>query len=182
MDTIVEQKKQLRRIIKLKKSQLSALDCSEKSNLVFSEIEQMPQFIQSSVVLAFWSLPDEVCTHQFVAKWRESKIMLLPVMVGPGLQVRKFTGFDTMSSNNSFGVSEPLTGEMYNPQLVDFAIIPGVAFDTKGNRIGRGKGFYDRLMPQLSKATKVGVGYNFQLVDSVPVAEFDIPVDCVICR
>lgn len=179
MDT-VEQKKQLRKQIKLIKKELSAEDSQNRSTLVFDEVEKMEQFQKSKNVLAFWSLPDEVCTHNFVTKWAKHKNMLLPVMVGEGLEVRAFTGFEAMNGQNSFGVMEPTTGRLVNPADVEFAIIPGVAFDHAGNRLGRGKGFYDRLMPNLSNALTVGVCYAFQIVDSIPVAKFDIPVDIVI--
>ncbi len=57
-----------------------------------------------------------------------------------------------------------------------------MAFDRKGNRLGRGKGYYDKTIPLLTNAVKVGVAYEFQLIDSVPVSEHDKPVDLVICN
>lgn len=182
MCDIVEHKKQLRRHIKLLKSNLSETDLTIKSNKVFECIELLPNFQSAKCVLAFWSLPDEISTHAFVTKWASQKLLLLPVMVGQDLEIRVFNGIETLSNDNSFHVMEPKTTEAINPEKVDFAIIPGVAFDKLGNRLGRGKGFYDRLMPQLVNAYKVGVGYQFQLLESIPISNFDVPVDEVICK
>ena len=60
-------------------------------------------------------------------------------------------------------------------------VIPAVAFDRRGNRLGRGKGFYDRLL-QSTTATKIGVGYDFQLFEEIPVEEHDVPMDFVITQ
>ena len=63
---------------------------------------------------------------------------------------------------------------------ITFAVIPGVAFDHTGNRLGRGKGYYDRLLPHLSKAFKVGICFPYQLIETIPTEPFDIPMDSVI--
>ena len=60
-------------------------------------------------------------------------------------------------------------------------VVPAVAYDRRGNRLGRGKGFYDRLL-NTTKATKVGVGYQFQLIDEIPVEEHDVSMDIVITQ
>ena len=102
--------------------------------------------------------------------------------MGNDLELRLFEGAEQLEQSNHFGIMEPKTGKIVDPKEIDFAIIPGVAFDKKGNRLGRGKGYYDRLMPQFKEITRVGVGYEFQLVESVPVTQFDLPVDIVICN
>lgn len=182
MDTTQQQKEQLRKTIRQKKKMVGTEEAKAKSQLVFAKVEASDKFLEAKVVLAFWSLPDEISTHNFVVKWSTSKKMVLPVVVENNLELRIFTGTEMLVQSDGFGIMEPTTGQLVNPSDIDFAIIPGVAFDKKGNRLGRGKGFYDRLLPQLGKTTTVGVGYEFQLVESVPVAEFDLPVDMVICN
>ena len=59
-------------------------------------------------------------------------------------------------------------------------VVPGVAFDCHNNRMGRGRGFYDRLLKSTPNAFKVGVAFHFQMVDEVPVEPFDIPMDIVL--
>jgi 5-formyltetrahydrofolate cyclo-ligase len=179
MDTN-ELKRQIRKAIKAHKLTLNPELARQKSAFVFAEIESMDTFQQAKTILTFWSLPDEIDTHEFVIKWAAFKRMVLPVVVGDELELRLFNGVENMQQCNSFGIMEPQTGQLIKPEEIDFAIIPGVAFDPKGNRLGRGKGYYDRTIPLLRNAVKVGIAYEFQLIGSVPVSEHDVPVDLVI--
>lgn len=172
-------KKELRRQIKEKKKNFSLQDAVDHSEIIFERVESLPQFKEATVILAYWSLSDEVSTHNFVLKWAKEKKMVLPIVVGDTLELRAFNGMESLITSESFGIQEPQTEELINPQEVDFAIIPGVAFDRKGNRLGRGKGFYDRFLKQ-TRAYKVAVGFDFQIIDEVPVSTFDVPVDLVI--
>jgi len=175
-------KRQIRKAIKAQKLNLNPDIARQKAGYIFAEVESMEQFKKAQTVLAFWSLPDEIDTHEFVNKWATHKRMVLPVVVGDELELRLFTGVEQMEPGTGFGIMEPRTGLLVKPEEVDFAIIPGVAFDRKGNRLGRGKGYYDKTLPLLTNAVKVGVAYEFQLIDSVPVSEHDKPVDLVICN
>ncbi|HDP74867.1 MAG TPA: 5-formyltetrahydrofolate cyclo-ligase [Bacteroidales bacterium] len=175
-----ELKRQLRKAIKAQKLKLNPELARQKADYILSEIESIDSFRQAKTVLAFWSLPDEIDTHKFVTKWASHKRIVLPVVNGDELELRLFTGLEQMEKTNSFGIMEPKTGLLIKPEEIDFAIIPGVAFDLKGNRLGRGKGYYDRTMPLLKNAVKLGIAYEFQLIGSVPVSEHDVPVDLVI--
>jgi 5-formyltetrahydrofolate cyclo-ligase len=79
------------------------------------------------------------------------------------------------------GIYEPV-GEDYSPdKLINLIIVPGMAFDVNNNRLGRGKAFYDKFLSQTS-ACKIGVGFDFQLVDELPNTEKDIKMDEVIVK
>ncbi|RPH34294.1 MAG: 5-formyltetrahydrofolate cyclo-ligase [Bacteroidales bacterium] len=172
-------KKELRKQIKEKKKNFSPEDAAVHSEKIFSQLESLTQFQRAEVVLAYWSLPDEVSTHNFIQKWASKKRIVLPIVIGDTLELRAFNGLKNLVTSNSFGIQEPKTEELINPHVVDFAIIPGVAFDKKGNRLGRGKGFYDRFLKQTT-AYKVAVGFDFQIIDNVPVSSFDVPMDIVL--
>ncbi len=178
-EDVNSRKKELRKLIKEKKKTFSPENAIIDSEIIFNHVESLPQFIQAKVILAYWSMPDEVSTHHFVQKWAAEKKMVLPMVVGETLELRAFNGLQNLVANESFGIHEPKTEELVNPKDVDFAIIPGIAFDKKGNRLGRGKGFYDRFLKQ-TNAYKVAVGYDFQIIDEVPVSSLDVPVDIVI--
>lgn len=150
-----------------------------QSKDIFDQIEALDQFKAAKTVLAYWSMPDEVSTHDFVKKWHTEKRILLPLVVGDILELRVFTGMDCMVVGPSFGILEPQKGTPYTNELIDFAVIPGVAFDLAGNRLGRGKGYYDKLLKQQT-TYKVGVAFSFQVVASVPVDNFDIPMDLIV--
>lgn len=172
-------KKLLRKKIKELKQSLAPEKNIVYSKQIFERIESFADFINAKTVIVYWSLPDEVSTHDFIMKWSTNKRIALPIVVGENLEFRLFADLNSMEKSGSFGILEPQTGERIDPQDIDFAIIPGLAFDLKGNRLGRGKGYYDRVLSQI-KGTKVGVVFSFQIVDEVPVTSFDIPVDFVV--
>ena len=77
---------------------------------------------------------------------------------------------------------EPSGGNFTDYAAIDLAIIPGMAFGSKGHRLGRGKGYYDRLLSQLTpKTIKIGLCFPWQRVDYVPTDENDVSMDYVIC-
>jgi 5-formyltetrahydrofolate cyclo-ligase len=126
----------------------------------------------------YYSLKDEVQTDAFIEKWYQQKNILLPVVQGEDLILRQYTGKESLQTG-AYHIEEPV-GEVFSSyQKIDAVIVPGVAFDKKGNRLGRGKGYYDRLLPQL-KATKIGICFPFQLVEEVPTEPFDIKMDKII--
>ncbi len=116
---------------------------------ILAVLEAHPAFRAAHIVLLYYSLKDEVDTHEFVRKWSREKRILLPVVVGDNLELRVYTGPEDLATG-AYGIEEP-TGERFTDYAaIDFAAIPGVAFDAAGNRLGRGKGYYDRLLPHLT--------------------------------
>lgn len=88
---------------------------------------------------------------------------------------------ETRLELGSFQIEEPTGNDLTDVDDIELMVIPAVAFDRKGNRLGRGKGFYDRLL-KTSRATKIGVGYEFQLLDSIPCEPHDVAMDMVITQ
>ena len=151
----------------------------ELSHKVLASLEQLPAFEEASVLLLYYSLSDEVYTHDFLEKWKEKKTILLPVVVGDKLELRYYTGTHDLQIG-AYGINEP-TGRLFKDyNSIDLAIIPGVAFDKEGHRLGRGKGYYDRLLPQIH-ALKVGICFPFQLLPTIPSEPFDVKMDMIIC-
>ena len=150
----------------LKKQYELTTTLQSQSAEILAALEAHPAFRAASIVLLYYSLKDEVDTHEFVRKWSREKLVLLPVVKGEELE-------------GAYGYGEP-TGELFTDYAaIDFAVIPGVAFDATGNRLGRGKGYYDRLLPRLT-AFKAGICFPFQLVEEVPAEPFDIRMDTII--
>ncbi len=179
--SIVEQKKQLRRLMRMEKLKLSESDIKHRSALIFNTIEKLEVFQDAQVVMAYWSMDDEVNTHNFILKWYKKKIILLPVIDGEFLRVRIFAGVQSLRKEHTLGIYEPV-GEDYSlNRLIDVIIVPGIAFDANNNRLGRGKAFYDKFLSQIS-AYKIGVGFDFQLVNHLPADEKDVKMDRVITK
>ncbi len=176
---IREQKNQLRTKVKDLKQLLSPEEKELKSVKIFETIEQLHRFKHAKVVTLYWSMPDEVETHGFILKWYQRKTILLPVVVGNDLEFRVFTGSEHMLPGNLKGIMEP-TGEAFaDLHKIQLLIVPGIAFDYKNNRMGRGKGFYDRIL-KLTSAYRIGVGFDFQLFPEIPVEPGDVTMDEVI--
>ena len=151
-----------------------------RSEGIMRQVEALPAFQQAATVLLYWSMADEVQTHAFVEKWYKDKVLLLPCVDGDDLRLRQYTGPECMVAGEQFGIGEPTGEEFMNLDAVELIMVPGVAFDRTGNRMGRGRGFYDRLLKSTPNAMKVGVAFDFQLLDSVPTEPHDVKMDKVI--
>ena len=172
------EKAELRKYIKQQKA-LHKTKMADAAN-VLKQLEQDEHFLAAQTILMYYSLPDEVDTHGFINKWCQEKQIVLPVVVGEELDLRHFTSANELRTG-SFGIAEP-TGDLFTDyNQIDVVIVPGIAFDQNGNRLGRGKGYYDRLLPKLSKAYKIGICFPYQLVAEVPTEPTDIQMDSVIC-
>ncbi len=143
---------------------------------VFSQLEQMTDFINAETVLIYWSMSSELPTHSFIEKWSKKKTILLPSVKGNGLRMKKFVSADVLVEGET-KTKEPKT-ENYTGK-VDLAVIPGIAFDKKKNRLGRGKGYYDRFLSK-KEIPKYGVCFHFQLLKKVPTSRKDVKMDKII--
>ncbi|MBO5741355.1 MAG: 5-formyltetrahydrofolate cyclo-ligase [Bacteroidaceae bacterium] len=167
-----EQKKQLRKQIKEEKRKQPAEVLRMHSSALLDQLEKHPRFIASKTILCYHSLGDEVQTHAFVEKWHKVKKILLPVVVGDILELRHYTGKDCLKEG-AFHIEEP-TGENFTDfEEIELGIIPGVSFDRQGNRLGRGKGYYDKLLPLLPHSYNIGICYRFQAREEIPCEPFD---------
>lgn len=158
---------------------LNAASATQQSDLIMAALEAHPAFGAAQTILLYHSLKDEVNTHSFIEKWSHRKRILLPVVVGDDLELRVYTGPQDLAIG-SYGIEEP-TGELFTDYAaIDLIAVPGVAFDRRGNRLGRGKGYYDRLLPRIPSAYKIGICFPFQIVEEVPAEAFDIRMDEII--
>lgn len=171
-------KPSLRRMVSQLKAQMSPDEKARQSDRVFAQVEQLQQFADAQTIVAYWSLDDEVQTQRFVEKWYCQKRIFLPVVVGDDLIFKQFTGLTDMREG-AFGILEPTGAALTDTTAINLVIVPGVAFDTQNNRMGRGRGFYDRALQQLS-AFKIGVAFNCQIFKQIPTIETDIPMDLVV--
>lgn len=171
-----EQKKQLRKEIReAKKSQPAEVLVASSSTLL-EHLEKHPHFIASHTILMYHSLSDEVQTHAFVEKWHQTKKVLLPVVRGDILELRHYTGKDCLETG-AFGIEEPSGENFMDFDEIELGIIPGVSFDRQGNRLGRGKGYYDKLLPLLPHSYNIGICYRFQAREEIPAEPFDKRMD-----
>ncbi len=172
-------KQEVRRYIRALKSDYSLAEKRGRSKSVWENVEQSEPFKNAKVVLAYWSMDDEVFSHDFVSKWAEQKVVLLPCVCDENLEVRRFEGKDRLSLGVRYSILEPTGDLVQDLDSIDLILVPGIAFDTAGNRLGRGKGYYDKILNQ-TRAYKIGVCFDFQLLDKVPIESHDVKMDQVI--
>lgn len=166
----------IRASMKVRKQQLPKDEQARLSEKIVQNIEQCEAFRTAHSVLCYWPLADEVQTDALIEKYWQAKQIYLPVVLGETMELRLFRGRDKMRPG-AFGILEP-TGESYTGE-VDVVIVPGVAFDMKGHRLGRGKGYYDQFLPS-TNAYKIGVAFRFQIVEKIPVDVWDVSMDEVV--
>ena len=174
------EKNELRRFVRACAERYDAHEREDISGRILERIEQMPEFQSAERIALYWSLPNEVATHRFVERWCGSKRIYLPVMQGEELLLRRYVDSSQLQEA-CFGVFEPSEGETVLLSELDLIVVPAVGYDRMGNRLGHGKGFYDRLLRGGGDTLKIGICFDYQLFDSVPVSEFDVPVDRVVC-
>ena len=154
-----EWKRLLRNQVAEEKRRHGAEELRRWSLLALKELERFPLF-------------------NFVRKWSRSKKILLPAVAGDGLQLRCYASDEEMVTG-TYHIGEPSGAVFTDYGTIDLAVVPGVAFDAEGCRLGRGKGYYDRLLPLL-EAYKIGLCYSFQVAESVPSELHDVRMDKVL--
>ena len=168
---------ELRAHIKALKKQHTQEQLQEQSEVLLGKLEQHPAFVNAERVMLYSALPDEVQTQAFLEKWHLRKILILPTVVGDDIIPVEY-GQDTTFAVGDFNILEP-QNDPYTGGF-DLIVVPGVAFDRQGNRLGRGKGYYDRFLSQHLDVRRIGICFDFQLVDEVPAEPFDIRMDEVL--
>lgn len=173
------EKNEIRRKIKALRSMLLDHERMAAAEEVFSNIEKTAAFLMADKILMYHSLPDEVSTHDFLDKWHDRKRFYLPRVNGVNLEILPYDR--SRLELGAFHIEEPTGEEVSSIDEIELVIVPAVAYDRAGNRLGRGKGYYDRLL-QDTKATKIGIGYEFQILDSIPAEEHDVRMDMVVSQ
>ena len=109
----------------------------------------------------------------------EGKRVVLPRVKGKDLELLEIESFDRDVAPGAWGIMEPEGGKPVQLKDIGLIAMPGAVFDEKGNRIGYGAGFYDKLLP-LYKGRTVALAFELQIVPAVPTAAHDIPVQKII--
>lgn len=174
-------KNELRALMRQRKRQFTQQQLSELSLPIVARIKSLLR--NSRTIVAYYSLNDEVDTHHLIDEMvQEGKIVYLPKVVSDTEMVLcRYTGRDSLSPG-SFGIMEPQGPVMPHNTSYDVVLVPGMAFDADGHRLGRGKGYYDRFLSTMMapRSLLVGVCFDFQKVELVPTDSCDISVDIVV--
>ena len=179
MQAMHDDKKQARQRIRRLISVMTPEQKAAQSASIWERLEQNQAFKDATDILIYWSMDDEVQTPAFIDKWSAlGKRFYLPSIQGDDLIVKLYDG--KLHPGEQFGIPEPDGKPVTDLSPITLVLVPGRAFDAAGNRMGRGRGFYDRLLPQLPHAIKAGVCFDCQKLPCVPTDDNDIKMDFVI--
>ena len=157
---------------------------SEKSRKACQNLVSTPQFQNASAIMMYLSLPHEVDTSEAILyAWQLGKIVVVPKISWQQRHMIpvRINSLETGFSTEVSGLRNPIMGVPVPFEEIDLVVAPAVAFDRKGNRLGRGGSYYDKFFANAElKAHKCGFAFAEQLVDSIPVAEHDEPVDFLV--
>lgn len=182
MHTSDEEKKRLRQSIKHTLSTLSAAQKAEWSERIMQKVEAHPAFKEARNVLLFHSLPDEPSTHTLIQRSAAEKHVYLPAVVSPTeMEIHAYSS-EADLQRGTFGIMEPVGAVLHETEIIDLIVVPGLAFDRHGHRMGRGKGYYDRFIARFGEQGPclIGVCFPPQRFEEIPFAPHDATMDYVI--
>lgn len=162
------------------RSRMVREDVAEKSRQAAQNFVQSPWFNSARVLMLYMPLGNETDTKDIIqAAYRDGKTVCFPVTDESGIITPYQAEEDSDFKKGGFSVREPQHTEPIEKACIDVVVVPGIAFDKKGGRIGFGKGCYDRFLKE-TKATKIGYCYDEQVVEEVPKDSNDIRMDYII--
>ncbi len=182
----MKSKREIRAEIRQKLLRQGKAERREASGRVQEALYGLKEFREAKCLLIYAALPEEVDTLPVIERsLAAGKSVVLPrVLRRPrSLELREIRNLREDLEKGSFGVLEPRASvtRLVRPEEVDCAVVPGIAFDRKGRRLGRGAGYFDRLLAELPRqAARVGLAFGFQVVDELPAEFHDEPVDKVL--
>ena len=177
-------KRRLRQQIKSTLKQLSANQSQQKSRDACANFCSTEEFRRACVIMLFLSLEREIDTIFILqTAFSEEKTVLVPKVIWGDSKIVpvRFTTLDDECEPDRYGLRNPIQTEIVPAGEIDLVVVPGLAFDTQANRLGRGGGFYDRFLadPAL-QARRCGFAFHEQLLPEIPTDSNDQPVDMLV--
>ena len=175
-----ENKKAIRKRYIALRDGLSPAEIEGKSEKIIKTLLESAEYKACDKIFTYINMRSEVITVSFIqACIKDKKKVAVPKVWPDGsmtfIDISGANGFET----TPLGTSEPVSGEELEADENSLIIVPGTAFDTRRNRIGYGKGFYDRFLSE-SGAKNIALAYDLQIADALPVEKFDVPVQKII--
>ncbi|MDR7871270.1 MAG: 5-formyltetrahydrofolate cyclo-ligase [Tissierellaceae bacterium] len=176
-------KKTIRNLILDNRSKLGKDKHKTYSKIIIDKIFNSSLYKNANTIMTFISFGDEVDTHDFIEKCiNDGKRIVVPITFPKTKEIKPSEILDF--NELEIGFYNILTPKdefirIINPEEIDLAIVPGVAFDRSGYRVGYGGGYYDRFLAKYPDIIKLAIGFELQLIDEVPKEDYDIPVDII---
>ena len=176
----MEEKKEIRREVRRRIAEIDAPSRALAAERIFSQIETLKPFREARCIALFAAMKDEVPTDFALRRWRDmGKRIVVPRVEGDVMRFYDYA--PERMQTGAFGIEEPMGDEECSCTDIDLMIVPACAFTRRGERLGRGGGFYDKYMSLNGfRAYKVGIAFSCQIFDAIPTDAHDIIVDEVV--
>ena len=172
-------KSELRKRIRQQKRAMALADIEEKSRRLGQLLAQSPLYQQASTIYGYLPYNQEVRTTPMLQKALEDgKKVAVPKVYGDEMRFIYLADLTQVAKGYS-GIPEPIADGPEGDDPHALVLMPGLAFDPQGHRIGYGGGFYDKFLAREPEHPTVALCYDFQMLPALQTEEFDIPVDCV---
>ena len=183
---IDQEKEKLRKAMRAEIAALTEKERLNKSAIVAAKLRKISSFEQAKTILFYYAIDKEVATQELILEAiQKNKKVALPYMNKNSSMIHAalITNIESDLVRGDYGIMEPKLEIRTEVAVsgIDLVVVPGLAFDQAKYRLGRGKGFYDRFLAKLPRRTvTIGLAFDFQVVESLPVTELDIPVSRVV--
>ncbi|WP_179295528.1 5-formyltetrahydrofolate cyclo-ligase [Bacillus sp. FJAT-45350] len=179
----MEIKKQLRQAMTKKLEQLPDERYHTLSTNITEKLIEQPDWKKTTIVGATISRKPEVDTYSLIKKaWNEGKRIVVPKTIKETkmMDFYEIESFEQLE-NTYFGLKEPKVDmcKKISPDYIEYLLVPGLAFDKKGYRLGFGGGYYDRFLANYNGKT-CALAFDFQVIEEIPVNDYDLPVEVII--
>ncbi len=179
-------KEEIRRKILKKRLSLSSEDIRDKSRQVFLNLAETVEYRNSQNIMFYVATRSEVQTEEIIKmSIKMGKNVFVPIILPECIDLApsKIFDFDTELEKGKKGIFEPKKEyyRLFSSENIDLIIVPGIAFDLSGNRIGRGFGYYDNFLRKVRSSAKiVALAFEMQIVKKISNDKYDIPVNKII--
>ncbi len=179
-------KEKIRKDILQRRLSLSLEEIKNKSNQIFLNLVKTTEFLNSQNIMFYVATRSEAQTEEMIkASLKMGKRIFVPIILPDciNLAPSRLIDFDRELEKGKKGILEPKKEyrRLFPPENIELIILPGIAFDLAGNRIGRGLGYYDNFLKKVSPSTKlIALAFEMQIIEKVPAHRNDIPVHKII--
>jgi 5-formyltetrahydrofolate cyclo-ligase len=170
-------KEKIRKELLEKRNSLSTYEILEKSNIILDKLYRLEEFSKANRIACYISFGSEVYTHGLIKEYSKKKELLVPFIKNGEIFLARINSWEELESG-AYGILQPKDPKIESGDM-DIIIIPGIAFDENGNRIGYGKGYFDRLLKKIP-SKRIAIAYDFQVLKNILNQEHDVRMDMII--
>src|SRR6056297_1105716 len=179
-------KQEIRNMVKKRRNSMSENEVTTKSKIIIEKLMDTKEFKNADNIMIFLSFNNEVYTYNLIEKCIQlGKRVIVPYTVKDTYEIipTVLGNIEEDLKQTSYGYMEPKKEKLQpiDEKKIDLTVFPGLAFDKNMNRIGFGKGYYDRYLAKTRKdAKKIAVAYDYQVLEEIPSEVFDVKMDSII--